>query len=140
MQTRMVFRKEMQEIEEGLADVVFGSRYSGREILVDTFWHYAANRLLTLCSNVLANVHLTDMETCYKMIRASIFRELALECNRFGIEPELTAKLARRRCRIYEVPISYQARRVSEGKKIGWRDGIAAVWYIVKYNLTRRKP
>ena len=134
------FPRMLRPIEEGLADVVFGSRYSGREILVDTFWHYVANRLLTICSNALANVHLTDMETCYKMIRASIFRELELECNRFGIEPELTAKLARRRCRIYEVPISYKARRVSEGKKIGWRDGLAALWYIVKYNLIRRKP
>jgi glycosyltransferase involved in cell wall biosynthesis len=122
-------------IADGRADAVFGSRYSGSEILVDSFWHYFGNRLLTFVSNVCANIHLTDMETCYKMVRGEIFRELKLECNRFGFEPELTAKLARRRCRIYEVPIAYAARRFDEGKKIGWRDGFAALWYILKYNL-----
>jgi glycosyltransferase involved in cell wall biosynthesis len=129
------FPKMLKPIEDGRADVVYGSRYSGREILVDSFWHYLANKCLTTFSNMLANVHLTDMETCYKMVNASIFKDLTLECNRFGIEPELTAKLARRRCRIYEVPISYEARWYDEGKKIGWRDGLAAMWYIVKYNL-----
>ena len=125
----------LKPLEEGLADVVYGSRYSGTEILVDSFWHYFGNRLLTAFSNVLSNVHLTDMETCYKMMRSAIFKDLLLECRRFGIEPELTAKLARRKCRIYEVPISYKARRFDEGKKIGWRDAIAACWYVVKYNL-----
>lgn len=122
-------------IAEDKADVVYGSRYSGSEILIDTFWHYYANKVLTTFSNMLSNLHLTDMETCYKMIRTDIFKELKLECNRFGIEPELTAKLAKRSCRIYEIPISYQARRFDEGKKIGWKDGVAAVWYIIKYNL-----
>lgn len=125
-------------IQRNQADVVYGSRYSGTEILVDTFWHYLGNKLLTTFSNILSNLHLTDMETCYKMIRGDIFRGLKLECSRFGIEPELTAKLARRNCRIYEVPISYQARRYEEGKKIGWKDGFAAIWYIVKYNLLTR--
>mgnify|MGYP006280698279 CR=1 FL=1 len=129
------FPKLLRPIRENRAEVVYGSRYSGREILVDTFWHYLGNRILTTFSNVLANIHLTDMETCYKMIRADIFRELDLECNRFGIEPELTAKLAHRRCRIYEVPISYEARRFDQGKKIGWKDALAALWYIIKYNL-----
>jgi len=129
------FPKMLKPITDDRADVVYGSRYSGREILVDSFWHYLGNKILTTFSNVLSNTHLTDMETCYKMIRADIFKELALECNRFGIEPELTAKLARRRCRIYELPIAYEARRFDEGKKIGWKDGVAALWYIVKYNL-----
>ena len=129
------FPKLLAPIENDHADVVYGSRYSGREILVDTFWHYVGNKLLTTFSNMLSNLHLTDMETCYKMIRADIFKELNLECNRFGIEPELTAKLARRECRIYEIPIAYEARRFDQGKKIGWKDGIAAVWYIIKYNL-----
>lgn len=124
-------------IEMDRADVVYGSRYSGSGILVDTFWHYMGNKMLTTLSNILSNLHLTDMETCYKMVRADIFKELKLECDRFGIEPELTAKLARRHCRIYEIPISYQARKFDQGKKIGWKDGLAAVWYIFKYNLFR---
>ncbi len=128
----------LRPLDQGLADAVYGSRYSGRELLVDSFWHYLGNKLLTTFSNALSNIHLTDMETCYKMIRADIFRDLKLECNRFGIEPELTAKLAKRKCRIYEVPISYNARRYDEGKKIGWKDGLAALWYIIKYNLLTR--
>ncbi len=135
----MEFPAMLRLIEEDLADAVFGSRYSGREILVDGFWHYVANKFLTTLSNMFSNIHLTDMETCYKMVRADIFKDLQLECNRFGIEPELTAKLARRRCRIYEVPISYVARRFDEGKKIGWKDGVAAIWYIFKYNLWARE-
>ena len=129
------FPKLFEPIRQGRADVVYGSRYSGRELLVDSFWHYVGNKILTTFSNMLANIHLTDMETCYKMMRAEIFRDLELECNRFGFEPEVTAKLAKRRCRIYEVPIAYEARRFDEGKKIGWRDGVAAIWYIIKYNL-----
>ena len=132
------FPKMLRPIEEGLADACFGSRYSGNEILVDSFIHYLGNKVLTLLSNIFSNIHLTDMETCYKMIRADIFKSFNLECNRFGIEPELTAKLAHRRCRIYEVPISYKARRFDEGKKIGWKDGVAAIWYILKYNLWKR--
>lgn len=133
------FPAMLRPIEEDLADAVFGSRYSGREILVDGFWHYVANKFLTTLSNMLSNIHLTDMETCYKMVRAEVFKSMRLECNRFGIEPELTAKLARRKVRIYEVPISYQARRFDEGKKIGWKDGVAAIWYILKYNLWARE-
>lgn len=125
-------------IEDGRADAVFGSRYSGREICVDTFWHYAGNRLLTSVSNVCSNTHLTDMETCYKMIRADLFKEFPLTAKRFGIEPELTARLARRRARIWEVPITYQARGPDQGKKIGWRDGLVALWHIVYYNLWKR--
>jgi glycosyltransferase involved in cell wall biosynthesis len=131
------FPKMFRHIAEDRADVVYGSRYSGREILVDSFWHYLGNKILTVASNVCSNLHLTDMETCYKMIRADIFKNLRLECQRFGIEPEMTAKLARQRCRIYEIPIAYEARRFDEGKKIGWKDGIAAFWYILKYNFLR---
>ena len=123
---------------EKQADAVFGSRYSGAEILVDTFWHFLGNKTLTTFSNLCSNLHLTDMETCYKMIRGELFKSLPLECNRFGIEPELTAKLARRRVRIYEVPIAYAARNFGSGKKIGWKDGVAAFWYIVKYNFIDR--
>lgn len=117
------------------ADAVYGSRYSGREILVDTFWHYFGNKFLTTFSNICSNLHLTDMETCYKMIRSDLFKAMPLECNRFGFEPEVTAKLARAKCRIYEIPITYRARSSKEGKKIGWKDGFAAIWYILKYNL-----
>ena len=129
------FPHMLKYIEENRADAVFGSRYSGSEILVDTFWHYFGNKVLTFVSNLCANLHLTDMETCYKMVRADIFKALPLECNRFGIEPELTAKLAKRHVRIYEVPIAYEARGFEKGKKIGWKDGVAALWYIVKYNF-----
>ena len=132
------FPAMLKLIEENRADAVFGSRYSGRTILVDTFIHYMGNKFLTTCSNVLSNLHLTDMETCYKMIRAEIFKSFSLECNRFGFEPEVTAKLARRKARIYETPIAYTARSNDEGKKIGWRDGVAAMWYIFKYNVLKR--
>lgn len=125
----------LRPIAEGKAEAVFGSRYSGREILVDSFWHYFGNKVLTLASNIFSNLHLTDMETCYKMVRADLFISLTLECNRFGFEPEITAKLAARRARIYEIPIAYTARPYDQGKKIGWRDGVAAFWYILKYNL-----
>jgi hypothetical protein len=128
----------IRPLMDNKADAVFGSRYSGREILVDTFWHYFGNKVLTAISNICSNLHLTDMETCYKMIRADLFTSFTLECNRFGFEPEITAKLARRRARIYEVPIAYQARCYDDGKKIGWRDGVAAIWYIIKYNLLSR--
>lgn len=129
------FPAMLKPIEKGLADAVFGSRYSGREILVDTFWHYFGNKVLTTLSNICSNLHLTDMETCYKMLRAEVFKSMTLECNRFGFEPEITAKLAKAKCRIYEVPIAYQARPYDEGKKIGWKDGVAAIWFIIKYNL-----
>ena len=118
--------------EQGKADVVYGSRYSGRDLLVDSFWHYLGNKFLTTMSNALANVHLTDMETCYKMIRADIFKTIKIECDCFGFEPEITAKLAKSNCRIYEVPISYSGRDYAEGKKITWKDGVAALWTIVR--------
>ncbi len=130
------FPRLIAPIAENVADAVYGSRYSGTEILVDTFWHYIGNKVLTTFSNIFSNLHLTDMETCYKMMRADLFKSMTLECNRFGFEPELTAKLAKRNCRIYEIPIAYRARRFDEGKKIGWKDGIAALWYIVKYNCS----
>ena len=129
------FPAMLKPLNDGIADAVFGSRYSGREILVDSFWHYFGNKVLTLASNIFSNLHLTDMETCYKMIRADIFKSLKLECNRFGFEPEVTAKLSKLHCRIYEVPIAYNARPFDAGKKIGWKDGVAAFWYILKYNL-----
>jgi len=132
------FPKLLRPLAENRADAVYGSRYSGREILVDTFWHYLGNKLLTTFSNALANIHLTDMETCYKMMRADVFRRIRIECNRFGMEPELTAKLAKMKCRIFEMPIAYTARQRDQGKKINWRDGVAAVWYILKFNLFRR--
>ena len=126
--------KMFRFIESGDADVVYGSRYSGNEKLVDRYWHYRVNRFLTDFSNVLSNLNLTDMETCYKMIRGDVFRSLKLTADRFGIEPELTAKLADLDIRIYEVPISYRPRKADGGKKIGWRNGLAAMWFIVKYN------
>ncbi|MBQ7650706.1 MAG: glycosyltransferase family 2 protein [Victivallales bacterium] len=129
------FPRMIAPLEEDLADAVYGSRYSGREILVDTFWHYFGNKLLTTISNICSNLHLTDMETCYKMIRADLFKAMPLECNRFGFEPEVTAKLARAKCRIYEMPITYHARSNEEGKKIGIEDAFAAIWFILKYNF-----
>ncbi len=131
------YPKLLLPIAQDRADVVFGSRYSGTEILVDSFWHYLGNKILTTFSNVVSNIHLTDMETCYKMIKVPLFKELEIECNCFGFEPEITAKLAKKQCRIFEVPISYQARRFDEGKKIGWVDGVKAFYYILKYNLMR---
>ncbi len=129
------FPRMMAPLVNDEADAVYGSRYSGREILVDTFWHYFGNKLLTTISNICSNLHLTDMETCYKMIRSDLFKAMPLECNRFGFEPEVTAKLARAKCRIYEMPITYRARSNAEGKKIGIEDAFAAIWFILKYNL-----
>lgn len=125
-------------IENGKADAVYGSRYSGSTTLVDTFWHYYGNKLITGFFNLVANLHLTDMETCYKMIRSEIFKSLKLTSNRFGIEPEISARLVKCRCRIYEVPIEYAPRMGSQGKKIGWKDGVAAIWHILKFNLLER--
>jgi len=122
-------------IEEGKADVVFGSRFlGGRPHRVVYFWHMVGNRFLTLLSNMATNINLTDMETCYKMMRREVLESLDLTENRFGIEPELTAKIAKGRWRIYEVGISYAGRTYEEGKKIGWRDGVRAVWAIAKHN------
>jgi len=104
---------------------------------VHLFWHYVGNTLLTTLSNMFTNINLTDMETCYKSFKASLLKQFTIESNRFGIEPELTAKLARLKCRIYEVPISYSGRDYSEGKKIGWKDGLAAIYWILYYNLKK---
>ncbi len=122
-------------IIDGRADAVFGSRFLGGPHRVLYFWHSVGNRALTTFSNMLTNLNLTDMETCYKAIRGELARSLPLTSDRFGFEPEVTARLARARARIYEVPISYSGRTYAEGKKIGWRDGVAAIWHILRYNL-----
>jgi glycosyltransferase involved in cell wall biosynthesis len=119
---------------EGRADVVYGSRFLGRH-RVFLFTHYVGNLALTLLTNVLYNTMLTDMETCYKVMRAEVLRSMTLESNGFGIEPELTAKIFKRQLRVYEVPISYDGRGYDEGKKIGWRDGVVAVWVLLKYRF-----
>ena len=120
----------------GEADVVYGSRFMGGDAhRVLFFWHYVGNRFLTLLSNVLTNLNLTDMETCYKVFRADVLHKIELRENRFGFEPEVTAKIARLKVRIYEVGISYRGRTYEEGKKIHWRDGVAALGCILKYGL-----
>lgn len=121
----------------GRADAVFGSRFLGGTHRVLYFWHYLANRFLTLLSNVFTGLNLTDMEVCYKVFRRDVLQRMDLVCDRFGIEPELTAKVARQRVRVYEVPVSYYGRTYDEGKKIGWRDGVAAVYWIVRFGLGR---
>ncbi len=133
-------------IERGEADVVYGSRFLASEHRVLYFWHSVGNRLLTLLSNVFTNLNLTDMETCYKVFRREVIQNLVIESTRFGFEPEVTAKLAKTPCVLYEVPISYHGRTYEQGKKITWRDGIAAFVHIVKFNAFRspstsaRKP
>ncbi|MBI4491278.1 MAG: glycosyltransferase [Chloroflexi bacterium] len=123
----------LQPILDGLADVVYGSRFQGGPRRVHLYWHEVANRLLTLLSNATTNLNLTDMETGYKVFRREVLQGLRLESTRFGFEPEITAKIARRRCRVYEVPIAYRGRDYDEGKKITWRDGVRAVGQILKY-------
>ena len=131
--------KVVQPIVDGRADVVYGSRFAGGEChRVLYFWHYVGNRFLTLLSNMLTNLNLTDMETCYKAFRREVLARFEIEENRFGVEPEMTAKVARLGCRVYEVGISYDGRTYAEGKKIGWRDGVRAIHCILKYNLFRR--
>jgi glycosyltransferase involved in cell wall biosynthesis len=129
------FGRLIGPIVEGKADAVFGSRFAGGERRVLYFWHSVGNRLLTLLSNMFTNLNLTDMETCYKMVRAPVMKSLILTSDRFGFEPELTARLAQARARIWEIPISYSGRTYDEGKKIGWRDGVAAFFHIVRFNL-----
>ena len=123
-------------IIDGRADVVYGSRFLGRH-RVFLFTHYLGNRLLTLLTNVLYNTMLTDMETCYKVMRREVLQGLQLKSNGFGIEPELTAKIFKRGYRVYEVPITYDGRGYDEGKKIGWRDGIVAFWVLLKYRFSK---
>ncbi len=125
----------LKPILDGRADVVFGSRFLGGPHRVLLFWHYLANKGLTLFSNMLCNLNLTDMETGYKLFKRACVRDMSLTSARFGIEVELTAKLARRRYRFYEMPISYSGRDYTEGKKITWRDGLAALWFIFRYRF-----
>jgi glycosyltransferase involved in cell wall biosynthesis len=124
-------------ILEGKADVVYGSRFLGGPHRVLYFWHYVGNSMVTLLSNMFTNLNLTDMETCYKVFTKEVITTITIESDRFGVEPEITAKVARGRWRIFEVPISYYGRTYEEGKKITWRDGIKAFFTIVKYNLFR---
>ena len=132
------YGKLLQPIRDGRADVVYGSRFAGGDChRVLYFWHSLGNRFLTLLSNAFTNLNLTDMETCYKMFRREVIQAIDLREDRFGFEPEITAKIAARRCRVYEVGISYSGRTYEEGKKIGWRDGVRAVWCILKYRPRR---
>ena len=132
------YPKLLQPILEDRADVVYGSRFAGGEShRVLYFWHYLGNRALTLMSNAFTNLNLTDMETCYKVFRREILQQVQVEENRFGFEPEITGKVAALRCRIYEVGISYAGRTYEEGKKITWKDGVRAIWCIVKYRPAR---
>ncbi|HEV8508840.1 MAG TPA: glycosyltransferase family 2 protein [Gemmatimonadales bacterium] len=125
----------IQPISAGKADAVYGSRFQGGAHRVLYFWHYVGNRLLTLLSNMFTNLNLTDLETCYKLVRMDILKHLPLSSNRFGFEVEITARLAQARARIWEMPISYSGRTYAEGKKITWRDGFAALFHILRYNL-----
>jgi len=129
----------LQPILEDRADVVYGSRFGGHGAhRVIYFWHYVGNRFLTLLSNMFTNINLTDMETCYKAFRREALEGIVIEENRFGFEPEITAKIAaKKHLRIYEVPISYYGRTYAEGKKINWKDGCRAIWCILKYNIFR---
>ncbi|MDD5260555.1 MAG: glycosyltransferase family 2 protein [Methylacidiphilales bacterium] len=134
------YSKLLAPIIAGQADVVFGSRFQGAGAhRVLYFWHYVGNQFLTLVSNMLTNLNLTDMETCFKVFRREVIQQIRIEEDRFGFEPEITAKVvsARPRLRIYEVPVSYYGRTYEEGKKIGWRDGFRALWCILKYNILR---
>jgi glycosyltransferase involved in cell wall biosynthesis len=127
----------VQPIENGQADVVFGSRFIGGEHRVLYFWHSVGNWVLTMLSNAFTNLNLTDMETCYKVFRREVIQNIVIENDRFGFEPEITAKLAKTPCVLYEVPISYHGRTYAQGKKITWRDGMAAFSHIVRYNVFR---
>jgi glycosyltransferase involved in cell wall biosynthesis len=122
-------------IERGLAEVVYGSRFLGGPHRVLLFWHSVGNRLLTTLSNILTNLNLTDVWTCHKAFKRDLLQRISLREDRFGFEPEVTAKIAKVRCRVYEVPISYQGRTYAEGKKITWKDGFLGIWCILRYNL-----
>ncbi|MCJ7679526.1 MAG: glycosyltransferase family 2 protein [Candidatus Aminicenantes bacterium] len=126
-------------ILDGRADASFGSRFLGGPHRVLYFWHYVGNRIVTTFCNMLANLNLTDIETCYKAIRRDILDRMTLRSNRFGFEPEITIKLARHRCHLYEVPISYSGREYAEGKKVTWRDGLAALFHIVRFRFFDKK-
>jgi len=130
----------IQPIVDGIADVTFGSRFIGSPRRALYFWHMLMNRGLTLASNMLNDINITDMETCYKAFRGEVVKAIEIEESRFGVEPELTAKVAKMNLRIYEVPVSYRGRTYAEGKKIGWKDGVRALVCIVKYGVRRRQP
>ena len=129
------YPKLLEPILDGRADVVYGSRFLGGPQRVHYFWHYAGNKFLTLLSDMLTNLKLTDMETCYKVFRREVVQGIRFKSDRFGFEPECTAKVARGNWRVYEVPISYSGRTYAEGKKITWRDGFTTLWCILRYNL-----
>jgi len=129
------YGKLLEPILDGRADVVFGSRFLGGPQRVHYFWHYVANKLLTLISDITTNLKLTDMETCYKAFRREVLAGIQLKSDRFGFEPEITAKVAKGKWRVYEVPISYSGRTYEEGKKITWRDGLQALWLIFRYRI-----
>ena len=130
------YQKLINPILANKADVVFGSRFKGAEPhRVVYFWHRVGNGFLTLLSNIMTDINLSDMETCYKAFRTEVLKEINIREKRFGFEPEITAKVARKKCRIYEVGISYFGRTYEEGKKIGWKDGVRAIWCIIKYNI-----
>ena len=130
----------LMPIADGRADAVFGSRFLGGEHRVLYFWHSVGNKLLTLLSNMFTDLNLTDMETGYKLVRAPLMKSLVLTSDRFGLEPELTARLAQARARIWEMPISYSGRTYAEGKKIDWKDGVAALMHIIRYNVMKKSP
>ena len=129
------YPKLLEPIVNNYADIVFGSRFIGTERRVLYFHHYIVNKFLTFLSNLFTNLNLTDMETCYKVFRKEVLQKIKLESNRFGFEPEFTAKVAKLKMRVYEVGIRYHGRTYEEGKKITWKDGIAALWFIFRYNL-----
>ncbi|MFQ5822934.1 MAG: glycosyltransferase family 2 protein [bacterium] len=129
------YPKLLKPILEGKADVVYGSRFLGGPQRVLYFWHYMGNKLLTLFSNMLSNLNLNDMETCYKVFRTSILQNIQFKSNRFGFEPEFTMKVAKLKCRIYQIPISYSGRTFIEGKKITWLDGLAGLWHLLRFRL-----
>ena len=125
----------LEPIIDGRADVVYGSRFLSGPQRVHYFWHYVANRMLTLLSDIFTNLKLTDMETCYKVFRREVLTGVQIKSDRFGFEPEITAKIAKHKWRIYEVPITYAGRTYEEGKKITWKDGIQALWCIIRYKF-----
>ena len=130
------YPKLMDPILDGRADVVYGSRFLGGPQRVHYFWHYVANKVLTLLSDVFTNLKLTDMETCYKVFRREVLQGIQIRSDRFGFEPEITAKIAKHRWRVYDVPITYAGRTYEEGKKITWKDGLQALWCIVRFTFS----
>ncbi|ODS30409.1 MAG: glycosyltransferase [Candidatus Scalindua rubra] len=125
----------IEPILDGRADAVYGSRFLGGPHRVLFYWHYIGNKMLTTLSNMLTNLNLTDMETCYKIFKTEVIKNINIRSNRFGFEPEITVKLAKKKCIIYEMPISYSGRDYDEGKKIGWKDGVVALYCIIRYKL-----